>query len=133
ALLDATNPDLHSAQRQRALEWARGNPLALIELPRTGAGLDVPEGVPEIVPVPITERLDRAFSAPLDTLPEDTRTALLRAAAAGLRGGAGHPAGGHPDRAPGGGGRGWRQPRAGPRRGVRAARLADRRRAARPG
>ena len=52
------------------LATAAGNPLALVELPRTGEDA-----------LPLTERLERSFSAQAADLPPATR-ALLRAAAA---------------------------------------------------
>lgn len=68
ALLTLTAPDLPEAERARILTEARGNPLALIELP--SAGRDAHGG-------PLTERLERAFLARGATLPGPTRTALL--------------------------------------------------------
>ena len=78
ALLDASTPHLSEALRERLLSEAAGNPLALVELP---------VGVRELHPgssppprLPLTARLERAFSSRLGDLPEATRTLLLVAA-----------------------------------------------------
>ncbi|MFJ9780181.1 AAA family ATPase [Amycolatopsis sp. NPDC101161] len=72
-LLDAVAPRLAPAVRTRLLTEAAGHPLALTELPSADFdGLD---------PVlPLTERLERTFTARVASLPEATRTALLVAA-----------------------------------------------------
>lgn len=69
-------PDLLPERRGRILEQAAGNPLALVELPRGAAGSDAGEA-PWL---PLTERLERAFSARLSELPETTRLLLMIAA-----------------------------------------------------
>ncbi|KOX13292.1 LuxR family transcriptional regulator [Saccharothrix sp. NRRL B-16348] len=72
AFLDAVAPGLAPAARERVLAQAAGNPLALAELPAVADGLD---------PVlPLTDRLERAFTARVAALPAATRTALLVAA-----------------------------------------------------
>ncbi|WP_280494554.1 ATP-binding protein [Nocardia asiatica] len=75
ALLDLTAPELPAPIRERLLADAHGNPLALTELPTAVAGLD---DLPEALP--LTERLERAFTARSTTLPAPTRTVLLVAA-----------------------------------------------------
>ncbi|MGK8491648.1 ATP-binding protein [Nocardia asiatica] len=75
ALLDLTAPELPAPIRERLLADAHGNPLALTELPTAVAGLD---DLPEALP--LTERLERAFTARSTTLPAPTRTALVVAA-----------------------------------------------------
>ncbi|OXM67569.1 ATP-binding protein [Amycolatopsis vastitatis] len=73
-LLDSVAPRLAPAVRTRLLAEAAGHPLALVELPAVAdlGGLD---------PVlPLTERLERTFTARVAALPEVTRTALLVAA-----------------------------------------------------
>lgn len=75
ALLDRTAPDLPVQLRRRVLAEAHGNPLALTELPTAAA--DLADSVPTL---PLTERLERAFSARGAALPERTRSALLVAA-----------------------------------------------------
>lgn len=75
ALLDSMAPTAPARVRRRVLAEAHGNPLALTELP-TAAG----ELVDTNATLPLTERLERAFSARGATLPEHTRSALLVAA-----------------------------------------------------
>ena len=80
ALLD-THAVLDPVVRQRVLEEAAGNPLALVELPLTaeqGSGGDVGGWIP------LTRRLEQAFASRLPGLPAVTFTALL---AAGLNDG----------------------------------------------
>jgi DNA-binding CsgD family transcriptional regulator len=79
-LLDAGAPSLTQLVRKHILDQARGNPLALVELPtarRSDAAGDV-----SIVPsnFQLTARLESAFSARFSDLPETTRTVLLVAA-----------------------------------------------------
>ncbi len=79
-LLAACAGDLDGAYQERILTEARGNPLALIELPaalRTAVadGLDLPWSA-----LPLTARLERAFAARLPDLPQPARDALLIAA-----------------------------------------------------
>ncbi|GAA2853497.1 LuxR family transcriptional regulator [Streptosporangium fragile] len=87
-LLDSIAPDLNPAVRARLLEEAAGNPLALTELPAAigghgGAGSPLSPsdhlGGPGPVP-PLSERLERAFTARVAALPAPARTALLVAA-----------------------------------------------------
>ncbi|MGV9770978.1 ATP-binding protein [Streptosporangium sp. NPDC003464] len=87
-LLDSIAPGLTSAVRTWLLEEAAGNPLALTELPaamgdHAGPGpawsLSDHLGGPGPV-LPLTERLERAFTARVATLPAPARTALLVAA-----------------------------------------------------
>jgi DNA-binding CsgD family transcriptional regulator len=73
SLLDAIAPGLSPAARRRVLSDAAGNPLALTELSRV-----VTSGHSEALP--LTERLERAFTDRLATLPGPTGT-LLRMAA----------------------------------------------------
>jgi DNA-binding CsgD family transcriptional regulator/tetratricopeptide (TPR) repeat protein len=79
-LLDAHFPDLAPAVRERLLEEATGNPLALLELP-LALGSRGREG--EVLPfrLPLTARLEQAFASRAAELPSATRT-LLRVAAA---------------------------------------------------
>jgi DNA-binding CsgD family transcriptional regulator len=75
-LLDAHAPGLSGDLRSRFLKEASGNPLALVELPRgerTAVAVDAPW-------LPLTERLERAFSSRLPDLPNTTRTLLFVAA-----------------------------------------------------
>ncbi len=74
-LLDAVAPRLAPAVRTRLLTEAAGHPLALTELPSALADFDGLDPV-----LPLTERLERTFTARVAGLPEATRTALLVAA-----------------------------------------------------
>src|ERR1700722_17225568 len=80
ALLEARAPGLDLAHRDRLLSEAAGNPLALVELPKSvrpghpAGGLTGPL-------LPLTARLEQAFVAQQAGLPETTRAVLLAAAA----------------------------------------------------
>jgi pimeloyl-ACP methyl ester carboxylesterase len=75
----ANAPALRPEVRRRVLVEAGGNPLALIELPRA-----VDSGqfalLPVTAPLPLTERLERAFVVRVSELPSMTRWVLLFAA-----------------------------------------------------
>ncbi len=82
ALLYSVAPDLERLTRRRILTNALGNPLALVELPRalseqTLDGWQTPTGQ---MTVPLTDRLERSFSAQAAQLPKQTQSALLLAA-----------------------------------------------------
>ncbi|MFJ6673866.1 AAA family ATPase [Actinosynnema sp. NPDC091369] len=70
--LASTAPGLARAARERVLAQAAGNPLALAELPAAAQG--------DGADVPLTDRLERAFTARVAALPARTRAALLVAA-----------------------------------------------------
>ncbi|MEJ0028794.1 MAG: AAA family ATPase [Rhizomicrobium sp.] len=70
-LLDARTPDLTSDLRRRFLDEAAGNPLALVELPRSG------HKTAESHWLPLTDRLERAFFSRVSGLPAAARTLLL--------------------------------------------------------
>src|SRR4051812_38527966 len=74
-LLDAVAPHLAPAVRTRLLTEAAGHPLALTELPSALADFDGLDPV-----LPLTERLERTFTARVTGLPAATRMALLVAA-----------------------------------------------------
>ena len=80
ALLNRTAPDLHPVLRARVLAQAAGNPLALVELVRAQGTADGSDGQLSDAPLPLTTRLERAFAAQLDGLPDNTRVVLLAAA-----------------------------------------------------
>jgi DNA-binding CsgD family transcriptional regulator len=80
ALLDRTAPDLHPVLRARVLAEAAGNPLALVELVRAHPAVDGSDVQLSHAPLPLTVRLERAFAAQLDGLPDKTRVVLLAAA-----------------------------------------------------
>ncbi|MEV8631272.1 AAA family ATPase [Streptosporangium sp. NPDC051023] len=75
-LVDARCPGLPPLIRQRLLDLAQGNPLALAELPATSTGM--PQAARAEV-VPLSERLQAMFSARIAGLPEATRRTLLLA------------------------------------------------------
>jgi DNA-binding CsgD family transcriptional regulator len=78
ALLDSGSPALADAVRRRVLETSRGNPLALLEIPRSVADPDDLH-----IPLPVGRRVEQAFLGRVRTLPKETQKALLVAAAAG--------------------------------------------------
>lgn len=80
ALLEQQAYDLPLSVRPRLLEAARGNPLALLELPTAVRHCAETETSLGSV-LPVTFRLERAFAARLPEIPEATRTALLVLAA----------------------------------------------------
>src|SRR6516164_6646837 len=75
-LLDAHAPGLSAELRSRFLAYAAGNPLALVELPRGERAAEVGDATW----LPLTERLERAFSSRLSDLPNVTQTLLFVAA-----------------------------------------------------
>jgi DNA-binding NarL/FixJ family response regulator/uncharacterized protein len=77
ALLTDRAPDLDASARQRVLDAAAGNPLALVELPVALREQDEVEFSQEL---PLTSRLERAFGTRVARLPEDTKSFLLVAA-----------------------------------------------------
>jgi DNA-binding CsgD family transcriptional regulator len=77
-LLDSSAQPLTVAVRNRLLQQAAGNPLALIELPVAAARLEPGAPMPGVVP--LTERLEQAFAARVSDLPETTRLPLVVAA-----------------------------------------------------
>ncbi|MEV6845134.1 LuxR family transcriptional regulator [Actinoplanes sp. NPDC051411] len=79
ALLTGRFPDLPADVRDRVLDEADGNPLALLELPLAIASAgSLPHGLPRVLP--LTDRLERAFAARAGELPPAARAALLTAA-----------------------------------------------------
>ncbi|MEJ0028795.1 MAG: AAA family ATPase [Rhizomicrobium sp.] len=70
-LLDTAAPDLPPELRLRYLDVAAGNPLALVELPRSE------RKAAESHWLPLTDRLERAFFGRVSGLPMATRTLLL--------------------------------------------------------
>jgi DNA-binding CsgD family transcriptional regulator len=67
--------------RDRIIAETRGNPLALLELPKAWTAAEVVEGLSESVRVPLTGHLELAFAKRLSELPADTQTLLALAAA----------------------------------------------------
>jgi DNA-binding NarL/FixJ family response regulator len=73
-LLASAAPDLSSPAQARILQIAEGNPLALVELPKSpGPMLRSADGPGWL---PLTQRLQAAFAARVDRLPPSVRTAL---------------------------------------------------------
>ena len=82
ALLDSAWPGrLDEQVRDRVIAEARGNPLALLELPRglTPAQLAGGFELPNLAP--LANRIERSFLRQLESLPAETRLLLLAAAA----------------------------------------------------
>jgi DNA-binding CsgD family transcriptional regulator len=67
--------------RARVISEARGNPLALLELPRAWTTAELVEGLSEAAAIPLTGRLELSFAKRLRELPPDTQTLLALAAA----------------------------------------------------
>ncbi|PPK63161.1 AAA family ATPase [Actinokineospora auranticolor] len=65
--------------RDRVVAEAHGNPLAIVELPRTWTDAELVDGFTG--PAGLAGRLERAFARQVEALPEDTRRLLLVAAA----------------------------------------------------
>jgi hypothetical protein len=80
-LASGVNAPLDAHVRDRILAETRGNPLALLELPRglTPAELAGGFGLPDRGP--LTGRIERSFLRRFESLPGDSRTLLLLAAA----------------------------------------------------
>ena len=80
-LLDRHSPDLPSPVRQRLLDEAAGNPLALVELP-DALSADQRQGAATLPALlPLSEHLEQAFVARISRLPDPTRQLLLVATA----------------------------------------------------
>ena len=80
-LLDLREPQLVPGARAQVLKLAAGNPLALIELPEALRRTDALGDLPVRGPVSWTTHLERAFAGQTATLPAETQTVLLVAAA----------------------------------------------------
>ncbi|MEW2570643.1 AAA family ATPase [Streptomyces sp. NPDC047070] len=80
-LLDRQPKSPTGRTRTRILDQAGGNPLALVELARAAAAQDADAGPLVAGPLPLTDHLERIFTARLDGLPADTARALLLLAA----------------------------------------------------
>ncbi len=77
-LVDAVAPELEHRTRRRILAQALGNPLALVELPRALREESIQQ--PDHDGLPLTDRLERTFSAQAKLLPQTTQSVLLLAA-----------------------------------------------------
>jgi DNA-binding CsgD family transcriptional regulator len=67
--------------RDRIIAETRGNPLALLELPRAWTTAELVEGISESAGIPLTSKLEFAFTKRVRELPADTQTLLALAAA----------------------------------------------------
>lgn len=81
ALIDRTDVPLNPAVRDRLVAEMRGNPLAIIEGVSTLTEDERRGRVPIAHPLAVGATLERAFAQHLEGLPDDTRRALLIAAA----------------------------------------------------
>ena len=79
SLVEAHFPAMAPRVRQRLLAEARGNPLALLELPVALDDMQRDERRPLPVVLPLSERLQAIFSSRVAHLPEVTRRLLLLA------------------------------------------------------
>ncbi len=80
-LIDQGNVALDAAVRDRVVTETRGNPLAIIEAVSTLSEDERRGRAPIAHPLAVGAMLERAFAQQLDDLPDDTRRALLIAAA----------------------------------------------------
>lgn len=67
--------------RDRIIAETRGNPLALLELPRAWTTAELADGFDQSEEVPLAGRIEQSFVRQLEPLPADTRLLLLTAAA----------------------------------------------------
>ncbi|MFE3257819.1 AAA family ATPase [Nocardia sp. NPDC059091] len=74
-LLESEFPALPTPVRRRLRTDARGNPLALLELPIALETHSATGCLPEVLP--LTRRLQRVFTARIEALPPETRRSLL--------------------------------------------------------
>jgi DNA-binding CsgD family transcriptional regulator len=75
------NVALSPEARERLVAATGGNPLALLELPEVLSEAQLAGAEPLFAPIPVGERIERAFLARVHQLPENTQTLLLVAAA----------------------------------------------------
>ncbi|NKY25270.1 helix-turn-helix transcriptional regulator [Nocardia gamkensis] len=84
-LLDQRHPGLNARTRRLTLEHARGNALALLELPAYIVGAaDTSDDVIDELAVPLPKRLQRLYSGRITALPETVRAELLKGALDGV-------------------------------------------------
>jgi DNA-binding CsgD family transcriptional regulator len=82
ALLDSTVQFvLDQAVRDRIIAETRGNPLALLELPRGLSAAELAGGFGALSVLPLSGRIEESYVRRLEALPEDVRLLLLVAAA----------------------------------------------------
>jgi DNA-binding CsgD family transcriptional regulator len=78
-LLDRNAPDITGSLRARVVREAAGNPLGLVEFARVAPTNELRER-PSLAPLTLTARLERAFAATFNGLPEPARLVLLAGA-----------------------------------------------------
>src|SRR6185436_4406508 len=82
ALLDSALPGrLDELVRDRIVAESRGNPLALLELPRALTSAELAGGFGVLDLTPLTDRIEQSFLRRLESLPAPTQRLLLTAAA----------------------------------------------------
>jgi DNA-binding CsgD family transcriptional regulator len=80
-LLQALHVPLDAAVCDRIIAESRGNPLALLELPRTWPTVDLAGGFGTPDTQPLASRIEEGYARRLHSLPSDTQLLLLAAAA----------------------------------------------------
>ena len=80
-LLDNVHGPLDAAVCDQIVKESHGNPLALLELPRTWNSADLAGGFGLVGPAALSGRIEESFLRRLDALPAETRAVLLVAAA----------------------------------------------------
>ena len=80
-LFDSVAGPVDATVRDRILAEARGNPLALLELPRAWTTAELVEGLSGSDHIPLSGKLEHAFAKRLADLPPATQTVLALAAA----------------------------------------------------
>ncbi len=89
ALLDSSNPGrLDDRVRDRIVAETRGNPLALLEIPRGLSAADLAGGFALPTARPLASQIEQSFRRRVASLPEPTQRLLLLAAAEPLGDGA---------------------------------------------
>src|SRR5258705_13460578 len=80
-LASSTPGRLDDRVRQRIIDEARGNPLALLELPRGVSSASLAGGFAVAPSLPLTRRVEASFRRQVDQLPGETQRLLLLSAA----------------------------------------------------
>jgi DNA-binding CsgD family transcriptional regulator len=80
-LLSKVHGPLDAAVRDQIIAESRGNPLALIELPRAWKGGDLAGGFGSFDSQPISGMIEKSYARRASSLPADTQLLLLAAAA----------------------------------------------------
>jgi DNA-binding CsgD family transcriptional regulator len=80
-LLRHVHGPLDAAVCQQIIRESRGNPLALLELPRTWTVAELAGGFGVLEGQPVTGKIERSYAERLDALPRDSRLLVLAAAA----------------------------------------------------